>query len=368
MELYNQYSGKLGLICFLIYLIMVIRGRKVFSGIIGYSKKYLFVGFWMALYAVLGFLAADSYHYYRVYKIMASDGVRAGVENFYFWLVNVLPKSFLLWRMAIWGTASIFMIWSAKLLNLNSNVFWLMVPLLFLNQLHVTRGCLGIALMVFSSIVFIQAQEKGNYLVCLIAILGIYASSFLHKSMIIFIVLLLIAYVIPMNKKTFVSLLILFPVLYFLALKVFVNFSFLENLNEEQAYLITKYQSSTKKEANIFGILSNVFEKGSLILLLLIMTKKILYDKIQCSKSQFFIYKYSFFMIYVSFLFFGQQISNWISIRTLHAGSFAFVLCATHCFDPSLTGKKRSTIEYITLICFLISTIFNQMSFIVKAW
>ncbi len=368
MELYNQYSGKLGLICFAIYLIMVVRGRKVFSGDIGYSNKYFFVGFWMALYAVLGFLAHDTYHYSTAYSMMLSDGMKYGVEDFYFWLVEVLPNSYILWRVVVWGGASVLMIWSAKLLNLNSNVLWLMVPLLFLNYFHVTRGCLGISLMIFSSLVFIQALEKRKILICLIAILGIVVSSFLHKSLIIFIAILLVAYLFPMNKKTFVALLVLFPVLYFFVLKVFADFSFWEYLNEEQIYLISSYQSSQKTEANIYGILSNIFAKGSLILLLLGLTKKILYDKIQCSKSQFFIFKYTFLMIYVSFLFFGQQISIWVSYRTLHAGSFAMVLCATQCFDPNLTEKKRTTMESVILICFLISTIFNQMSFIIKMW
>lgn len=368
MGLYNYYSGKLGLICFFIYLIMLIKGRRTFSGTISQSQDYRFVLFGMLLYSVLGFLEPDTYHYYQHYEEMYRFQARIHVEKFFYWLVLFLPHSYVLYRAVIWGTASYLMMKSAKMLNLNANVMCYMVPLLFLTRLSVTRGALGLALMVFCAILFIQSLEKRKFGLVAIAVLGLFVSSFLHKSMIIFIVILVASYFIPLNKTTFVISLILFPFLYAVALRLFQNFSFFEELNAEQAQLISQYQMTEKKEMNTNGIIQTVFENSILVLLVFNMAKKFLFDKIEASKAQSFIYKYAYLMVYISYLFLGQEISNWVSNRTLHAASFALVLCATQCFDTDKVKKSRTLIEKAILIGLIIMTVWKQYAFMRSNW
>lgn len=367
MNFYEHASGKLGLICFAIYLVMLIRGRRTFSGTTALSQNYWFVFLGMALYSVLGFLEWDTYNYYEAYEEMRSTGFQV-FEPFFFWLATHLPYSFLLWRFAIWGTASFLMIWSAKKLKLNANVLCFIVPLLFLTQLSVTRGAIGLALMVFCAILFIQSLENKNTVLTIIAIFGLFASSFMHKSMIIFLAILVVSYFIPLNKRTFIISLIVFPFLYTLAIQYFLEFAFFERMNEDQIDLITKYQSSERTTMNINGIIMTVFEKSILLLLVFNMAKKYLFDKIEASKAHLFIFKYAYILIYVSFLFLGQDISNWISNRTLHAASFALVLCATQCFDPYKTGENRTIIEKVILIGLIVSTVWKQVSFMRSYW
>ena len=280
---------------------MLFRGRKTFSGTIQQSNNYWFVFICMALYSVLGFLEWDTYHYYSAYKEITTSGTRF-FEPFFYWLAQHLSHSFLLWRFVIWGTACMLMIWSAKILDLNANVMCFMAPLLFLTQLSVTRSAIGLALMVFCAILFIQSLEKKNVFFMLIAILGIFASNFLHKSMIIFIAILVVSYFVPLNKRTFFVSLILFPFLYVATLQLFQNFSFFTVLSEEQEGLISAYQMSEKKELNTNGVIITIFEKIILLLLVFNLTKKFLFDKIESTKAQRFIYKYAYMMIYVSFL------------------------------------------------------------------
>ena len=368
MDIYSHYNGKLGLICFAVYLVMLFVGRRTFSGTISQSRNYWFVFLGMALYSVLGFLEPDTYHYYHVYEEMKTTGFQVYVESFFYWLAMHLPHSYVLWRFAIWGTASFLMIKSAKVLDLNANVLCFMVPLLFINQLAVTRGAIGIALMVFCAILFVQSLEKKKFLLVLVAILGIFASSFLHKSMIIFIVILVVSYFIPLTKRTFIVSLILFPFLYAAALQLFQNFSFFIELSEEQEGLISTYQMSEKKELNVNGVIITIFEKTVLLLLVFNLTKKFLFDKIESTKAQRFIYKYAYIMIYVSFLFLGQEVSNWVSNRTLHAASFALVLCASQCFDIDKVKNSRTVMEKIILIGLIIMTVWKQFSFMRLYW
>lgn len=367
MDIYNNVSGKLGLICFFIYLIMLMKGRRTYSGTMAQTNNYWFVFICMVLYSVLGFLETDTIRYYYAYEEMIDYGNNV-FEPFYLWLATHLPHAFLLWRFVIWGGACVLMVMSAKLLKLDAGVFCFLVPLLFIIQLSVTRGAIGLALMIFCTIILIQSLEKRKTLLILIAIIGIIVSVFLHKSMIIFIFILLAAFIIPFNNKTMVASLILFPFLYIIVLQLFKDFSFFGQLNEDQVYLISVYQESDKLEKNINGILFTFFEKTVLLMLLFIMTKKYLYDRIETTKTHFFIFKYTYLMVYVSFLFLGQEVSNWVSDRTLHAGSFALILCATQCFDCHLTKQKRTLLEKIVIMGFLVITLWKQLSFIKMYW
>lgn len=367
MSLYSHYSGKLGLICLAIYLIMLIKYRKVFFGVFSHNNSYLFIWVCMMLYSVLGFLQYDTYHYSWAYEEMVKSGDAYGVEHFYFWLTQILPNSYLLWRFAIWGTASTLVIITAKRLSLNANVVGFMIPLLFLTQLTITRGCLGLSLMVLSSVLLLQSKEKKRLFVVALSIVGIGLSLYLHKSMVIFVSLLVLTIFLPVNKRTILVSLILFPFLYSVIIVLFQHFSLFSFLNEEQEFLITRYQESTKDIKNVFGIIETVFEKASLILFMIAIIKRYLYDRIPCSKAHYFIFKYSYVMVYVSFLFLGQEVSSWISTRSLHAATFALVLCASHTFNL-WENDKRTKLEKIAFLMMFISTTWTQYSFISHCW
>lgn len=368
MEIYSHYNGKLGLICFAIYLVMLIRGRRAFSGKTLQSNNYWFVFICMLLYSGLGFLEWDTYHYYLIYDEMVSFRSKVYVEPFFYWLIVHLPKSYLLWRFVVWGASSALMVLAAKKLSLNANVFCFMVPLLFLTRLSVTRGALGLALMVFCSIVFIQSLQKKNVFLLVFCLFGLFASIFLHNSMIFFVLLLVFSYFLPLNKGTFVASLIVFPFLYTLAVPFLQDFSFFNLLDEEQIQILDKYATAEQLELNTNGIIMSVFTNTFLLLLVFNMAKKYVYDNIEASKEQLFIFKYAYVLVYVSFLFLGQNVSSWISNRSLHAASFALVLCATQCFDTTKVKHNRTLLEKIILVGLFIQITYKQMDFILSNW
>lgn len=368
MEIYSHYNGKLGLICFAIYIIMLVFGRRTFGGNIRHYNNYWFVFIGMALYSVLGFLEYDTYHYYLQYEEMYQYDSRYHVEQFYFWLIKTFPHSFILFRGFVWGTASLLMVKTAKLLDLNSYVFCFLAPIIFLPQLAVSRSALGISLMLFCSVLFFKSTIEKKSLYFVLAVLGIFASMFLHKSMILFIGILLISYFIPLNKKTFIISLIVFPFLYAIVLRYFQEFSFFAGMSSEQVGLISKFQDSSKTESNINGIIMEVFESIVILSLVFNMIKKYLYDKINATREQFFIFKYAYVLVYIAFLFLGQDVSTWINKRTIHVASFALVLCATQCFDTLKVNNKRTIFEKAILVGWILLSFWRQFSFMRSSW
>ena len=222
--------------------------------------------------------------------------------------------------------------------------------------------------MIFCSLLFIQSLEGKKIIPIVLAIAGIVASGFLHRSMFIFIAFLLFAYLIPINKYTIIISLIAFPFIYGITLALFDGSFFLQNLSEEQLDFVSVYQEKENSGLNLNGLINLVFSKIILLLLVFIIVKKYLYQKNDISKSQFFLFKYAYVMIYVSFLFLRGDVSNWLSIRTLHAGSFALLMCAADCYDSKATGRRRTLMEQIVLLGFVLTTFWRQFTFMRDFW
>ena len=368
MDLYSHYSGKLGLICFAIWVVMLIRGRRTFNGTSSQSNNYWFVFICMLLYSVLGFLEWDSYHYYSLYNEVKSTGQRVHYEQVFVWLINTLPNSYFLFRFAVWGLASLLIILSFKRLKLNANVLAMTIPILFIANLTQTRGSLGLALITYCIVLLIQSVERKKLWPIMIAIVGLFASTFLHRSLFFLLVIFIVSILVPMNKRTFIISLVLFPVLYGFVFSYFKDFSSVEYLNSDQINVLTVYQGKTHQAANINGLIYIVFTKTMLLLLVFNMVKKYLYKKIETPKTVMSLFKCAYFFVYISFLFLRNDASNWLSERTLHAGSFALIICVTYCFDAKLINSKRTIIEKAILLGFMATSFWRQFLFRRNYW
>lgn len=344
---------------------MLMKGWSIYKERITYSNNYTFALICILLYSVLGLLEWDTYHYYSLYNEMINGYFSIHVEKIYFWLIKALPHNYLLWRLCIWGSATILMIWSAKKLKLNSNVFCFIAAALFITRLAVSRNGLGIALLIFSSILLIQSLEKRKIVSILIACTGIIISTYLHSSIYIFVGCMILALVFPLNKKNILLSLILFPFLYVSLMQLLGPIMSFLSLNEEQALFISQYVESEKMISNVLGWIPIIIEKMSFILLMFILTKKIIFDKIPLTSAHRLMFKFSYILIYLSFLFFEQRTSSWISARTLHAATFSLVLCTTMCFN-NYENHKRTKIEKLVLMMLIFNSLWGQLYFIYK--
>ena len=362
---YTQYNGSLGFICLFIYILMLMKHWSVYTGRIYKSNNYKFVFICMLLYSVLGFLEWDTYHYYSLYEEMIKGYFPIHVEQIYFWLIKKLPHNYLIWRFCIWGLATALMILSAKRLKLNPSIFCFMAAALFVTRLTVSRSGLGLALMIYCSILLIQSIEKKKVIPILITLGGILLSSYFHSAMFVFIIGMLLAFLLPFNKKTILLSLLLFPFLYVSIMQFIGSLSSVLSLSNDQSSFITQYTDSEKIVSNTLGWIPIIIEKMAFFLLMLLLTKKMIYDNIPQTSAHRLIFNFSYIMIYLSFLFFEQSTSSWISSRTLHAATFGLVLCSSYCYANS-ENKKRTILEKIVLLMLILNSLWGQLYFIYK--
>ena len=145
----NIYSGQLALINLAIWVILIVKYKKVFSSNVCVSitrTKYTWPILLLALYGVFAYAEADTYHLEEGYEYMYRTHDIIQVEPFYFWLIQTLPNNYILFRMVVWGSASILIYISARRMNLNPETFGFFLAINFLPQFAQTRGTIGFAL------------------------------------------------------------------------------------------------------------------------------------------------------------------------------------------------------------------------------
>ena len=357
-----DYSGKLAIINLFLWLILVYVYRSEYFRTTNRPGKYELIGFIAILFSTFAFSEADTYHYEYIYDKMVLYNVRIHIEEFYFWLVQVLPKNYYIWRLAIWGSAALIYIKVCKVNNLDSRIVGLIFPLILIQQFAVTRGCLGITLFLLGASVFIK-REKQNKALYIWSVFAIVASLFLHKSLPLFIAIAALAF-IPLNKKTFTLLLILFPILRGAVLPFVFDFLGSGFFSEDTASFATDFLKREKSEMNFNGLLRSILEYAPKFLMFYALIRCFIFRKAQIPRNIRFFFNYSFVLFYIALLFLGQATSSFVTNRTLHMMSFTLPIPVTF----YLMYTKRTRLVKNALLLFICADLFIFMYHIITRW
>ena len=294
---------------------------------------------------------------------MTEQGQSIHVEPFYYWLINFLPHNYYIWRCIVWGTAAILLIATFKRLGINATSAGLLFPLLLLQQFTVTRGCLGIALFLYAiSFLFNPAAHK--YLSYIFAIIGCGLSLFLHQSLPLFVIIAILA-LIPINKSVFILSVLLFPVIRAGIVPYVFDVLSSDIIMEDTASFAQRYFEADKSVANINGILRLCLEYVPRILIIIVLVKEYVFGKIKEPKYIVFLFKYSYILFYIALLFLGQEISSFISSRTIHIMSFSLTIVGAYYMT---INKTRPLMLKFSIIFFIISDMYSFIYSIYKWW
>lgn len=356
---YN-YNGNLAIINFFLWFILIFVYRTEYYRATNRKGKYDLIGIITILFCTFAFSTADTYHYEVLYNNMTLYNTCLHVEDFYFWLLSILPNNFYIWRLAIWGTATLIYIKVCKINNLDNRIVGLIFPLILLQQFAVTRGCLGITLFLLGASILIKRKQpnKTSYLLSVCAIV---ASLFLHKSLPLFIAIATLA-LVPLNKKTFIILIILFPI--FRGFVIPFVFDFLGSglFSEDTTSFATKFLEQEKSERNILGTIRLIIDYIPKFLIFIALIKFFIFKKAQIPKNIRFFFNYSFLLFYIALLFLGQETSSFITNRTIHIMSFTLLIP----FAYYLMYNNHSFTTRIAILFLALSNLLEFMYFIYK--
>lgn len=351
-----KYNPYLLLINVAVWLILIIRYRRASSLYYSFhsSNGYGFFLVMAILYLVFAFSEADTYHYHFMFDEIKSTNTHSHIEPFYFWLIQKLPAwGYYIWRLIVWGMAICLQVLTFKRLGLDSDLASWLFALVLLVPFSLSRDALGFSLLTYSCS-FIYKPGKYRLLSIVIGFLGVWLSSYLHKSMIVFIIIAILS-AVRVGKLYYVSSFILFPFLYGVILVFSEKFLGLGILPEFTSASGMHYLESNEFKRNLNGIIQWVVTNTPLIFSEFILIKYLIFKNVKISKFGTFFFRISYNLIYIGLLFFGQDTSAFLSSRFLHASYFFLLIPLIQFYS---LPERRNSIKTISLL-YMISCAYN---------
>lgn len=349
------YSSGLACISLAIFLLVIVKYKQVYMShsIVRNANNYKFVILYLTLYSVFAFAEADTYHYIGLYEDLYKSQFPWHVEPAHFWIIKHLPHGYYLWRLFVWGVSAILYIKVFKHLQIRADVTGFVIAIIMLIPFAQTRGTLGFAMMMLA-LFFYVPFKIGNAIKFVVVVSTIVASTFFHKSLGIYALLFPLAVLLPYNKKIIISSLFLFPVLYVAVYTLSSDILEMGFLGEQTIDRGTSYLERGSEGAyNIFGILTNSIMWMALFLYFYETTQY--YIKNTCNKAIIYIQKYTYILVYVSFLFYGQNVSAFLYTRTLNFAMFPLAISFAYYLQNSKYSKKRNLIIFL----FFLNTLYE---------
>ena len=319
---------------------------------------YIFFVFFILLFSLFYRpVNGDFWHYLEMYDL--GSGVHNHLEPYFNWLIEEIPNNFLLWRIAIWLPAAILIAFTYQKLGIQSSMATFFFCLLGLvGFYYYTRNVLGMSILIFAlSLISSRRLRPSTKIIHTILIIGLFALSwYLHKSMPIFIALSIMAILLPPNKRILLYSLLMFPILYgaiysisssVLGLELWLN----ESSGEEYLEAANTFYSNWK------GVLGLIIKYAPIVYFYVIgFNSQLLSDKEEKSYKMFLYL--SFFIFYISFLFFGRG-SIMLQLRLYNSSllplSFASSIYFRRCKEP----RQLQLFIVLLLVSYMFSLLYS---------
>lgn len=320
-----DYNGHSIIFNLFLFVIAVLRYKSECIGNrITVKGNYGFVYLLLVLFATFAYAEADFYHYQFHYDMMKHYDIESLAEPIYFLIAKNLPDNYFVWRFSIWGSAAFFMILALKKVGVCASYAGLMMPLFFWHQFSITRGALGLCIITLALTYCMDSKEK--LLIRVISIMVLCTSVFFHNSIAVFLLFIPIALLLPLNSKVLRLSIFLFPFLYCGIILLTNNVMNLDVLAANTEKLAEHYIEGQHSEKNFWGVACDLLNFSGQLLMLYLSIRFVLRQKEQISSVIVFLIKYGYVLVYMSFLFYGQSVSSFISSRFLHASTFPLIV------------------------------------------
>lgn len=291
----------------------------------------------------------DFWHYLARYQGGAIGGEHW--ESFYFWLVTIIPNNYILWRIIIWLPAAIFIIVCFRLVKIPSSFATTLFMVFGLASYYYTRNALASSVLYLGMSLFSLRDEfNKKTLILVLSIALCFASWFLHKSMPMYIGIAMLALLLPFKKSVLIVSLIAFPVLYGMLMTIGSSFLEMSEMWVEEGagshYLEDENEMMARNWRGIIELI--VLYAPIFYFYIIAFFKQIPVDTPYFAYYKTFLY-FSFFVVYLSFLFWGQG-SMSLQVRIYKTAMIPFTFPLAYYFKYYLGTKQCRLFVYLVLL------------------
>lgn len=196
------------------------------------------------LFSVFSFYDTDYFHYYISLELYLRKG-QTHMEEFYQWLITLVNGDYNLFRLAIWGSATLLLLLMTRWINISASLFLLVFSCLFLTTYSYGRVSLAMAVTFLGLAIITRALSRHNILYYGVGLSIVCSAYFLHRSALFGACIALVASVLPnIKRRVVITFLLSYPILviiagYFLAyiLNLGSNSDYMIDVDKAQTYL-----------------------------------------------------------------------------------------------------------------------------------
>ena len=308
------------------------------------NNSYLSYTLISILFCTFAYYVGDFPHYAIYYKECLSSSTTIHVEQVYFWLIKNMPKSYLLWRFWVWGTAVIIWVMIYKRMKFPAKYGCLIMTLILLYYFSAPRQSLAFAIL-FYSLTFIFYPKKNKYFSYILAFVGIYISLFFHKTTIIYVLFFVLAFV-PFKRMAFIFSAVGFPFLY--GAIMLYSVLFIGMFVEEESALVDRSIRYLGAESfggfTAWGWVMFVVSRVPIFYSIVYCIWLIYFKQEQTPSIIKIMVKYAYICMYVGLLFFQQETSSFLSPRFLDATYYPLSIVLVYYLMQENKSKQMKTI------------------------
>jgi len=310
------------------------------------------------LFVTFGCVGGDFLHNQVIYDMNLQSDHPIHFEDVYVLLIKGLPPNYYVWRFCVWGMAAYLLFKILDEIKSDLDFSFFVFTLMLLNHFPNLRQTLGFMMMFYGYVLMFRSAEDAMPQKFFMGIILLICSTFFHSTILVFIILSLLLF-IPGTKSLVVVIasLIAFPFLYDITKELSTQFIGLVSSNDMMQEKATKYiESSYRVELNIRGFLKLFINRLPVLMLFFFGIKKILIEKVEVSYMEKHLLMLTYTLIYVSCLFFGNNVSAYLSQRFWDAACYPLTIFAM----VFLRNYSGSLYVKVVMYAFLISNIFNM--------
>lgn len=310
------------------------------------------------LFVTFGCMGGDFLHNQVIYDMNVQSDHPIHFENIYVLLIKGLPTNYYVWRFCVWGTAAFLLFKILDEIKSDLDFSFFVFTLMLLNHFPNLRQTLGFMMMFYAYVLLFRSAEDNMPQKLVTGIVLLIISTFFHSTIFVFIILSLLLF-IPGTKSLAMVIvsLIAFPFLYDATKELTTQFIGVVSSNDMMQEKATRYiESSFRVELNIRGFLKLFINRLPVLMIFLYGIKKVLVDKVEVSYMEKHLLMLTYMLIYISCLFFGNNVSAYLSQRFWDAACYPLTIFAM----VFLRNYSGNLYVKVAMYAFLISNLFNM--------
>lgn len=236
------------------------------------------------IFCLFPFWGGDYFHYLEIFNDM-KQGYDSSIESFYKWLIINVTNRYVGFRLIVWGIALLLLFSAYKRCEQAFDLSLFYFAALYLPWFSYARASLAMACVIFGATLLTDTTQKANFLSILLGLFIIGSSIFFHKSAILGILTIGVAYILKDLKKSGILLLFFLLPLAFYIISYLLNLYVGLAIEPDSEYLFSEgkidyYLMSEKGPSGPGLIISNILNQTPNLLILIVFLIMVFNDDI----------------------------------------------------------------------------------------